>query len=178
MLPDAVNQATIDLALRRRDLVRGIDIAGPEDRVAERVTHFVDCLRRVTNAHLPATAHVAETHPHYIHPELFPYLQRIGHGVQIPLHRPELLADLSRRRICFELCPSTYLQTGTFSDLHPVREAIRRLDGAGVPYCFATDNPAFNGRYLQAEYELALEYDLINFQGLARCQWNAFAYAF
>ena len=28
------------------------------------------------------------------------------------------------------------------------------------------------------EYELALEYDLINFQGLARCQWNALAYAF
>ncbi|NOT53618.1 MAG: adenosine deaminase [Deltaproteobacteria bacterium] len=178
LLPDAVNQATIDLALRRRDLVRGIDIAGPEERVAERMPHFVACLRRATEAHLSATAHVAESHPRYIHSELFPYLQRIGHGVQIPLHRPDLLANLSRRRICFELCPSTYLQTGTFTDLRPVREAIRRLDDADVPYCFATDNPAFNGRYLQAEYELALEYDLINFQGLARCQWNAFAYAF
>jgi adenosine deaminase len=178
MLSDAVNQATVDLALRRRDLVRGIDIAGPENRVAERVPHFMNCLRRVTNAHLPATAHVAETHPRYIHPELFPYLRRIGHGVQIPLHRPELLADLSQRHICFELCPSTYLQTGTFADLQPVREAIRRLDDADVSYCFATDNPAFNGRYLQSEYELALEYDLINFQGLARCQWNAFAHAF
>jgi adenosine deaminase len=177
-LPDHVNRAIIDLALRRRDLVRGIDIAGPEALSAERVTHFTECLRLTTDAHLPATAHVAETHPHYIHPELFPYLRRIGHGVQIPLHRPELLTDLRHRNICFELCPSTYLQTGTFADLQPVREAIRRLDDAAVPYCFATDNPAFNGRYLQAEHELALEYDLINFQGLARCQWNAFAYAF
>jgi hypothetical protein len=31
---------------------------------------------------------------------------------------------------------------------------------------------------LQAEYELALEYDLIDFQGLGRCQRNAFAHAF
>ena len=49
-LSDSVNQAIVDLALHRRDLVRGIDIAGPENRVAERVTHFADCLRRVTNA--------------------------------------------------------------------------------------------------------------------------------
>lgn len=175
---DRVNQAITTLALRRRDLVRGIDIAGPEERVGERVEHFTECLRRAVQAYLPATAHVAESHPRHIHPELFPYLRRIGHGVQIPLHRPDLLADLSRRAICFELCPSTYVQTGTFGNLAPVREAIHRLDDAGVPYCLTTDNPAFNGRYLQAEYELALECDLIDFQRLSRCQRNAFAYAF
>jgi adenosine deaminase len=177
-LPDRVNEAILDVALRRRDLVRGIDIAGPEERVGDRLGHFTACLRRASEAYLPTTAHVAESHPRHIHPELFPYLRRIGHGVQIPLHRPDLLAELSRRAICFELCPSTYLQTGVFSSLEPVREAIRRLDESGVPYCLTTDNPAFNGRYLQAEYELALEYDLIDFQRLGRCQQNAFAYAF
>jgi adenosine deaminase len=177
-LPDHVNDAILGLGLRRRDLVRGVDIAGPEDLVGARIEHFKGNLRRAAKAYLPATAHVAETHPRHIYPELFPYLRRIGHGVQIPLHRPDLLADLSRRAICFELCPSTYLQTGTFSSLAPVREAIRRLDDADVPYCLTTDNPAFNGRYLQAEYEMALEYDLIDFQRLGRCQWNAFAYAF
>ncbi|MGE0821896.1 MAG: adenosine deaminase [Candidatus Binatia bacterium] len=177
-LPDRVNVATVDLALRRRDLVRGLDIAGPEENVTTRLEHFSTCLRTAAAAHLPVTAHIAETHQRYIHPEIFPYLQRIGHGVQIPLHRPELLADLRRRDICFELCPSTYIQTGTFTDLQPVQTAIGRLDEADVPYCFATDNPAFNGRYLQAEHELALEYDLIDFQRLARCQRNAFRYAF
>jgi adenosine deaminase len=177
-LPDHVNEAILSLALRRRDLVRGIDIAGPEDFVGARIEHFKGTLRRAADAYLPTTAHVAETHPRHIYPELFPYLRRVGHGVQIPLHRHDLLTDLSRRGICFELCPSTYLQTGTFSSLGPVREAIRRLDDADVPYCLTTDNPAFNGRYLQAEYEMALEYDLIDFQRLGRCQWNAFAYAF
>lgn len=178
MLPDHVNNAILKLAMRRRDLVRGIDIAGPEDVVDQRLAHFINCFKQASAVYLPTTAHVAESHPRYIHPELFPYLRRIGHGVQIPLHRPDLLADLSRRGICFELCPSTYLQTGVFSSLEPVREAIRRLDEAGLPYCLTTDNPAFNGRYLQAEYELALEYDLIDFQRLGHCQRNAFAYAF
>jgi adenosine deaminase len=88
------------------------------------------------------------------------------------------LPELRRRGICFELCPSTYLQTGTFTDLAPVREATQRLDEAGLDYCFCTDNPAFNGRYLQAEHEVALEHDLIDFSGLVRCQHNAFKHAF
>jgi adenosine deaminase len=177
-LPDRVNMAITALALRRRDLVRGIDIAGPEPLFGERLEHFNDCLQRAAQAYLPATAHMGESHPRYIYPQLFPYLRRIGHGVQIPLHRPDLLTVLSRQATCFELCPSTYVQTGTFGDFGPVREAIHRLNEAGVPYCLATDNPAFNGRYLQAEYELALERDLIDFQGLGRCQRHAFAYAF
>jgi adenosine deaminase len=113
-----------------------------------------------------------------VHPALFPYLRRIGHGVQIPLHLPHLLPEMRQRGICFELCPSTYLQTGTFTDLAPVREVTQRLDDAGIDFCLCTDNPAFNGRYLQAEHEVALENDLIGFSGLVRCQQNAFKHAF
>jgi adenosine deaminase len=97
--------------------------------------------------------------------------------MQIPLLRPDLRPDLSWHAICFDLCPSPYLQTGTFSSLAPVCDVIRRLDAADVPYRLTTDNPAVNGRYLQAEYEMDLEYDLIDFQRLGRCRWNAFAYA-
>jgi adenosine deaminase len=177
-LPDTVNEATLDLALTRRDLVRGIDVAGPEPPLGARLDHFLELYRRAADAHLPATAHLGETSPEFIHPEFFPYLRRIGHGVQIPLHRPELLPEMRRRGICFELCPSTYLQTGTFASLAPVREVTRRLDAEGIDYCLCTDNPAFNGRYLQAEHEVALENDLIDFRGLVRCQRNAFAHAF
>jgi adenosine deaminase len=177
-LSDRVNTAITTLALQRRDLVRGIDTAGPDSLLSDRLEHFAECLKRAAEAYLPATTHMGESDPRYIYPQLFPYLRRIGHGVQIPLHRPDLLAELRQRAICFELCPSTYVHTGTFGDFEPVREAICRLDGADIPYCLATDNPAFNGCYLQAEYELALERDLIDFQRLVRCQRNAFAYAF
>ncbi len=177
-LPDAVNDATLDLALRRRDLVRGIDVAGPESPLRDRLDHFLGLYRRAADAFLPATAHLGESSPEYIHPEFFPFLRRIGHGVQIALHFPELLTELRERGICIELCPSTYVQTGTFADLAPVREVTRRLDDAGVDYCLGTDNPAFNGRYLQAEHEIALDNDLIDFRGLVRCQRNAFKHAF
>lgn len=177
-LADEINEATLDLALRRRDLVRGIDVAGPERPFTDRSGHFIGLYRRAAEAYLPATAHLGETSPEFIHPEFFPYLRRIGHGVQIPLHRPELLPELRRRGICIELCPSTYVQTGTFRNLEPVCEVTKRLDAEGVDYCLCTDNPAFNGRYLQAEHEIALDNDLIDFRGLVRCQQNAFKHAF
>jgi adenosine deaminase len=178
LLADEINEATVALALTRRDLVRGLDVAGPEAPLGVRLDHFVRLYRQAADHYLPATAHLGETAPAHVHPALFPYLRRIGHGVHIPLHRPSLLPELRRRGICFELCPSTYLQTGTFTDLAPVREATQRLDEAGLDYCFCTDNPAFNGRYLQAEHEVALEHDLIDFRGLVRCQHNAFKHAF
>ena len=177
-LRDDVNSATLDLALRRRDLIRGIDVAGPEKPFGQRLEFFLSLFKRAADSYLPATAHIGETSPEHIHPEFFPYLRRIGHGVQIPLHRPDLLPEMHRRGICFELCPSTYLHTGTFVNLAPVRECTRLLEAEGIDYCFCTDNPAFNGRYLQGEHELALENDLIKFRGLARCQRNAFAHAF
>jgi adenosine deaminase len=178
LVSDEINEATVALALRRRDLVRGLDVAGPEKPLGERLDHFVHLYKQAADHYLPATAHLGETSPAYVHPALFPYLRRIGHGVQIPLHLPHLLPELRQRGICFELCPSTYLQTGTFTDLTPVRTVTQRLDAAEIPYCFCTDNPAFNGRYLQAEYEAALENDLIDFSGLVRCQQHAFTYAF
>jgi adenosine deaminase len=178
LLSDEINEATVDLALMRRDVVRGLDIAGPETPLGARLDHFVQLYRKAADHYLPATAHLGETSPAHVYPAFFPYLRRIGHGVHIPLHLPHLLPELRQRGICFELCPSTYLQTGTFTDFAPVREVTRRLDAEAIDYCFCTDNPAFNGRYLQAEHEAALENDLIDFQGLVRCQQNAFKHAF
>ena len=131
LLSDEINAATVALALTRRDLVRGIDVAGPEQPLGARLDHFVSLYRQAAEHYLPATAHLGETAPEHVHPALFPYLRRIGHGVQIPLHLPHLLPEMRQRGICFELCPSTYLQTGTFTDLAPVREVTQRLDEAG-----------------------------------------------
>jgi len=45
------------------------------------------------------------------------YLMRIGHGIQIPLLHPDLLSELARRNQCLEVCPTTYLKTGTLEDM-------------------------------------------------------------
>jgi hypothetical protein len=70
------------------------------------------------------------------------HLDSLCNITQIPLHRLDLLTDLSQRTICIEWWPSTYLQTGSFSSLAPVCDVIRWLDDADVPYCLTTDNPA------------------------------------
>jgi adenosine deaminase len=62
-LSDTINDATLDLALRRRDLVRGIDVAGPERPMVERLDHFVRLYRRAHEAYLTATALLGETSP-------------------------------------------------------------------------------------------------------------------
>src|SRR5262249_52079841 len=143
-----------------------------------RLEHFLSLYRQAAEDFLPATAPLGGAAPAPVHPALFSYLRRIGHGGQIPLPLPPLLPEVRQRGIRFELCPSTYLQTGTFPDLAPVHEVTQRLDDAGIDFCLCTDNPAFNGRYLQAEHEVALENDLIGFSGLVRCQQNAFKHAF
>jgi adenosine deaminase len=53
------------------------------------------------------------------YPELLPYLMRIGHGIQIPLQHPDLLREIAARGQCLEVCPTTYLKTGTLHDIQP-----------------------------------------------------------
>jgi len=81
---------------------------------AERLDEFVELYAYARSSGLTP---VISTKPG-CYPELLPYLMRIGHGIQIPLH-PELLSELARRNQCLEVCPTTYLKTGTLSDMLP-----------------------------------------------------------
>ncbi len=72
LLSDEINAATVELALTRRDLVRGIDVAGPEQPLGARLEHFVSLYRQAAEHYLPATAHLGETAPEHVHPALFP----------------------------------------------------------------------------------------------------------
>ena len=48
-LSNRVNLAITNLALRRRDLIRGLDIAGPESLFGERLEHFTECVKRAAD---------------------------------------------------------------------------------------------------------------------------------
>ena len=99
LLSDEINAATVDLALTRRDLVRGIDVAGPEQPLGARLDHFVHLFRQAAEHYLPATAHLGETAPEHVHPELFPYLRRIGHGVQTAPSTAPVAGDAPTRHL-------------------------------------------------------------------------------
>ncbi|MDH7568956.1 MAG: adenosine deaminase [Armatimonadota bacterium] len=176
-LPYRVNRAMVELAAAMPGQVCAVDLAGPDVLYRERLGEFVELFRRARSLGLRTTAHLFETEQG-CHPELLPYLDRIGHGVQIPLRYPELLDQLAKRGQCLEICPTTYLKTGTLKHLGELRLVFERCQAAGVAVTLNTDNAGLHNVRLPWEYENLLTHDVIDFVQLRACQDAAFQYAF
>jgi len=176
-LPSAVNRATIDLARNLPHLVCGVDLAGPDTLYAARLEEFVGLFQYARDSGIKTTCHLFETE-NGCYPELLPYLDRIGHGIQIPLRRPDLLSAVAARGQCLEVCPTSYLKTGTLTDLSALRTVFTRCEQAGVDIAICTDNPGLHNVRLPFEYESLLTQDVIDFEQLRRCQDAAFRHAF
>jgi adenosine deaminase len=176
-LPAHVNRAIVELASTEPDTVCGIDLAGPALLYGERLPELIELFRYARALGLKTTCHLFET-PNGRYPELLPYLDRIGQGVQIPLHLPELLPAIAERGQCLEICPTTYLKTGTLQDIGALRTVFDRCDAAGVDIAICTDNAGLHNLRLPFEYENLLTQDVIDFDQLRRCQNAAFRHAF
>ncbi|HEX2999360.1 MAG TPA: adenosine deaminase [Armatimonadota bacterium] len=176
-LPYAVNRAVVELAAALPEQVCAIDLAGPDVRYRERLPEFIELYRYARALGLRTTGHLFET-DNGCHPELLPYLDRIGHGIQIPLRYPELLPGLAARGQCLEICPTTYLKTGTLRELSELRLVFDRCRQAGVDITINTDNAGLHNVRLTWEYENLLTQDVIDFQQLLACQDAAFRHAF
>ncbi|HEX8916833.1 MAG TPA: hypothetical protein VF796_31070, partial [Humisphaera sp.] len=138
---------------------------------------FVKLFKRARKLGLKTTAHLFETTDGCF-PELLPYLDRIGHGLQIPLRFPKLLKAVAKRNQCLEICPTTYLRTGTLKEYAELRDVFLRCQDAGVPVALCTDNGGLHGVRLPHEYENLLIRDVITFEQLQACQRASFEHAF
>lgn len=176
-LPYEVNRAIVDLAAQNRGFVCGVDVAGGDGLYGDRLDEFIQLYEYARSLGLNTTGHVYETREG-CYPELLPYLMRIGHGIQIPLHYPELLPELAARGQCLEVCPTTYEKTGTLEDIRQLKVVFDRCFDAGVDIAICTDNAGLHNVRLPFEYENLLTYDIINFEQLQACQNAAFRHAF
>ncbi|MEB3219404.1 MAG: adenosine deaminase [Nostocales cyanobacterium 94392] len=176
-LPYEVNQAIVDLAAQNRQYVCAVDVAGGDSGYGERMDEWIQLYEYALSAGLNTTGHVYETKDG-CHPELLPYLMRIGHGIQIPLLYPDLLEDVARRGQCLEVCPTTYIKTGTLEDIRQLKLVFERCFDAGVDIAICTDNAGLHNVRLPFEYENLLTYDIIDFEMLQACQDAAFRHAF
>ncbi|MBE9032318.1 adenosine deaminase [filamentous cyanobacterium LEGE 11480] len=176
-LPYDVNRAMVDVAANLSHAVCAIDLAGSDRLYGERMDEFVDLYRYAQSRGLKTTGHLYET-PNGCHPDLLPYLMRIGHGIQIPLHYPERLPELARNQQCLEICPSTYLKTGALDDISQLKVVFDRCFEAGVDIAICTDNAGLHNVRLPFEYENLLTFDIISFEQLQACQDAAFRHAF
>lgn len=176
-LPYEVNKAIVELAAQSQEYVCGIDLAGGDAHYAERLEEFIGLYKYARSLGLKTTGHLYET-PDGCYPELLPYLMRIGHGIQIPLKYPELLSQLQQQGQCLEVCPTTYLKTGTLQDIRQLKVVFDRCFEADVDIAIGTDNAGLHNVRLQFEYENLLTQDVINFKQLQACQDAAFRHAF
>ena len=176
-LPYEVNKAIVDLAAQNQQYVCGIDQAGGDAHYAERLEEFVGLYEYARSLGLKTTGHLYETRDG-CYPEILPYLMRIGHGIQIPLLHPELLGELAQRHQCLEVCPTTYLKTGTLEDIRQLKTVFDRCFEAGVDIAICTDNAGLHNVRLPFEYENLLTQDVIDFRQLQACQDAAFRHAF
>lgn len=176
-LPFEVNKAIVDLAAQNREYVCAVDVAGGDRIYGERMPEWISLYNYARSLGLKTTGHLYETKDG-CYPELLPYLMRIGHGIQIPLLYPQLLPDLARRGQCLEVCPTTYLKTGTLQDIRQLKLVFDRCFETGVDIAICTDNAGLHNVRLPFEYENLLTYDIINFQQLQACQDAAFRHAF
>jgi adenosine deaminase len=177
LLPYEVNRALIDLAAALPQAVCGIDLAGPDTRYAERMDELLDLFQYARSLGIKTTGHLFET-ANGCHPQLLPYLSRIGHGIQIPLRFPELLPEVAARGQCLEVCPTTYLKTGTLQDLSELRTVFDLCEKEGVDIVLCTDNAGLHNVRLPFEIENLLIQDIIDFKQLRACQDAAFRHAF
>ncbi|MBD2057917.1 adenosine deaminase [Oculatella sp. FACHB-28] len=176
-LPYEVNRAIADLAAQMKQYVCGIDLAGGDAHYADRLDEFVELYDYARSLGLNTTGHLYET-SEGCYPELLPYLMRIGHGIQIPLLHPELLGEIAERGQCLEVCPTTYLKTGTLESIHQLKLVFDRCFEAGVDIAICTDNAGLHNMRLPFEYESLLTHDVIGFDQLQACQEAAFRHAF
>lgn len=176
-LPEATNRAIIDLAAEMPHEVCGVDIAGPDTLYREKLAEIVGLLEYAKEKGLKLTAHVFET-PEDCHPELLPYLDRIGHGIQIPLRHPELLPKVAERKQCLEICPTSYLKTGTLKDLAELRRVFELCEDHGVDVTVCTDNAGLHMLRLPFEYENLMIHGVINFRQMQAYKDAAFRHAF
>jgi adenosine deaminase len=176
-LPYAVNRAIVELAAQSRQYVCAIDLAGGDNHYAARMDEYVELYAYARSLGLGTTGHLYET-ADGCHEQLLPYLQRIGHGIQIPLKHPHLLKQVARDGQCLEVCPSTYPKTGTLKDISELKVVFDRCFDAGVDIAICTDNAGLHNVRLPFEYENLLTNDIIGFEELEACQKAAFRHAF
>lgn len=76
-------------------------------------------------------------------------VERIDHGARCE-EDPALVAELAARRVPLTMCPISNVKLGVFPSLE--RHNLRRLLGRGLCVTINSDDPAYFGGYVNANY--------------------------
>lgn len=148
-LSEADAFATLEAALPHREHFIGVGLDSSE--VGHPPAKFSRVFARCRELGLRIVAHAGEEGPPaYIWEALNDLrAERIDHGVR-SLEDPALVAELARRRTPLTVCPLSNLKLCVVNDLrdHP----MKRLLAAGLCATVNSDDPAYFGGYLNANF--------------------------
>ncbi len=146
--------ATLEDALPYREHFIGVGLDSSE--VGHSPSKFSRVFARCRELGLRIVAHAGEEGPPaYIWEALKDLkVERIDHGVRC-LEDPALVAELARRRVPLTVCPLSNLKLCVVNDLrdHP----MKRLLDAGLCATVNSDDPAYFGGYLNANFEQTVQ---------------------
>jgi adenosine deaminase len=167
--------ATLEEAIPYRDKFIGVGLDSSE--VGHPPEKFARVFERARNLGLHLVAHAGEEGPaSYIESALDVLnVERIDHGVRC-LDDPALVQRLVREQMALTVCPLSNIKLRVFDVMG--EHNLRRLLDAGLAVTVNSDDPAYFGGYVNANYLAAFEalpLDATHARQLAR---NSFAAAF
>jgi adenosine deaminase len=141
-------------AARPHPYVVGFSLAG--DEAGYPPEPFVEAYRVAEKAGLGCTVHAGEwAGAASVRGALELPVTRISHGVRA-IEDPALVAELARRQITLEVCPTSNVVLGVFPtyEAHP----FPVLREAGIPLTLGSDDPPYFGASVGGEYAVARDH--------------------
>ncbi|QJE00877.1 adenosine deaminase [Massilia forsythiae] len=153
-LPEEDALATLEQALPHRDKLIGVGLDSSE--VGHPPEKFARVFERARELGLHLVAHAGEEGPPaYIDSALdVLHVERIDHGVRC-LDDPQLVQRLARERMALTVCPLSNIKLRVFDVMGS--HNLRRLLDAGLAATVNSDDPAYFGGYVNANYLAAFE---------------------
>jgi len=153
-LPAEAAMATLDAALPYKDALAAVGLDSSE--VGHPPRKFAAVFERARSEGLPAVAHAGEEGPPEYIWEALDVLQarRIDHGVRC-LEDPRLVERLRAEHIPLTVCPLSNVKLRVFETI--ADHNLKRLLAEGLCVTVNSDDPAYFGGYVAANYRAAEE---------------------
>ena len=150
----ADNVRLAEAAIRFRDRgLTGWDLAGPEAAFPDPLVHAA-AFEAARAGGLRITVHAGEWNgAAQVRRALEVNPERIAHG-EAASDDPVLVAELTSRGVCLDLCPTSNVQAGLVPSLADI--AVARLHRAGAPVTISTDDTTVSDVTLTEEYARAV----------------------
>lgn len=140
---------TLEEALADPHAIDGVGLDSAE--IGNPPVKFAEVFRRAREVGLRLTAHAGEEGPPSYIADALDILgaERVDHGVRC-MEDPALVERLVRERVCLTVCPRSNVALRVFDTMadHP----LRRMLMAGLSATVNSDDPAYFGGYIGANY--------------------------